>query len=67
MAKLEASAKLFDKFFEIGLLVLGGLYIADMFLDSVINLIQVCKDIDEDDKNKEKDDKLKELTKHLYS
>ena len=53
---------IFDTFFEIGLLVLGGLYIADMFLDSIINLIQVCRDIDEDDKNKEKDEKLKELS-----
>ena len=67
MAKLEASAKIFDVFFEIGLLVLGGLYIADMFLDSFINLIQVSRDIEEDDKNKEKEDELKELTKHLYS
>ena len=58
---------IFDVFFEIGLLILGGLYIADMFLDSVINLIQVSRDIDEDDKNKAKDEELKELTKHLYS
>jgi len=58
---------LFDVFFEVGLLILGGLYIADMFLESIINLIQVCRDIDEDDKNKAKDEELKELTKHLYS
>jgi hypothetical protein len=58
---------IFSTWFEIGLLVLGGLYIADMFLDSIINLIQVSRDIDEDDKNKAKDEELKELTKHLYS
>ena len=58
---------IFDVFFEVGLLILGGLYIADMFLDSIINLIQVSRDIDEDDKNKAKDEELKELTKHLYS
>jgi len=58
---------IFDVFFEVGLLILGGLYIADMFLDSIINLIQVSRDIDEDDKNKVKDEELKELTKHLYS
>ena len=58
---------IFDVFFEIGLLVLGGLYIADMFLDSFINLIQVSREIEEDDKNKAKDEELHELTQHLYS
>jgi len=58
---------LFDVFFEIGLLVLGVLYIGDMYLDSIIHLIEVCQDIEEDNKNKEKDEKLKQLTKHLYA
>lgn len=58
---------IFSIWFEIGLLVLGVLYIGDMYLDSFINLIQICRDIDEDNKNKAKDEELKELTKHLYA
>ena len=58
---------LFDVFFEIGLLILGFLYVGNMYCDSLINLYQISKDIDEDEKEKEKDKELKELSKHLYA
>ena len=58
---------IFSFTFEIGLLVLGLLYVGDLYFDSVIELIRIGNIIDEDDKNKAKDEELKELTKHLYS
>ena len=58
---------IFSIWFEIGLLFLGVLYVGDLYFDSFINLIQICRDIDEDNKNKAKDEELKELTKHLYA
>ena len=53
--------------FEIGLLVLGLLYVGDMYLNSIIDLIQVSKDIDEEEKDKEHDRQLEKLSKHMYS
>ena len=62
---------LFDKFFEWGLLILGLLYIADMYFDSIIHLIEVNNDIEERDEAKAKEEnekeKLEKLTQHLYS
>ena len=58
---------LFSFTFEIGLLVLGLLYIGDLYLDSFINLMQVSKDIENEEKDKRDDDELKNLTKHIYS
>ena len=53
--------------FEIGLLILGFLYIGDMYFNSIIDLIQVMKDISDEDEEKQKDAELKEISKHLYS
>ena len=58
---------IFDKFFEIGLLFLGFLYVGNMYFDSLINLYQISKNMDEDEKEKEKDKELKDLSKHLYN
>ena len=58
---------LFSFTFEIGVLILGFLYVGDMYLDSIINLIQITNEIDKDEKDKQEDDDLKKLTKHMYS
>lgn len=58
---------LFSFTFEVGLLILGLLYIGDLYFESFINLIQVSNDIEKDEKDKHEDDELKEMTKHLYS
>ena len=65
---------LFSFTFGIGLLVLGLLYIGDLYLDSFINLMQVSKDIENEEKDKRDDEdrvraeaELKNLTKHIYS
>ena len=51
--------------FEIGLLVLGLLYIGDMYFDSVIDLIRVGHDIQETEKNNEHE--VSEIVQHMYS
>ena len=58
---------LFSKLFELGLFIIGLLYVGDMYFDSCIELIRVTKEIDEDEKDKERDEELKEMTKHMYS
>ena len=58
---------LFSYGFEIGALILGLLYIGDMYLDSIINLIQITNEIDKDEKDKQDDEDLKKMTKHIYS
>ena len=58
---------LFSFTFEIGLLILGFLWVGDMYLDSVINLIQITNEIDKDEKDKQDDEDLKKITKHIYS
>ncbi len=58
---------LFSYGFEIGALVLGLLYIGHLYFKDVIELIEISKDIDNDEQEKREDEKLKKLTKHLYS
>ena len=58
---------LFSFTFEIGLLILGFLYIGDLYLDSIIDLIQTTNEINESEQEKQENDKLKNLTKHIYS
>ena len=58
---------LFSLTFEIGLLILGFLYIGDMYLDSFINMFEITNQIDKDEQDRREDEKLKKLTKHLYS
>ena len=54
---------IFSTMFEVGLLVLGFLYIVDMFIDSCIHLVEINHDIEENAKEKE----IPESIKHLYS
>ena len=58
---------LFSYGFEIGALVLGLLYIGHLYFKDVIELIEISKDIDNEEHEKQEDEKLKKLTKHLYS
>ena len=58
---------IFSLFFEVGLLVLGFLYICNKVFENIITLIDVSKDIDEKEKEKAEDESRAELTKHLYS
>ena len=58
---------IFDIFFEIGLLVLGFLYVANMWFDSFIHASEVSRDIDEKEKEEREDKEREELCKNLYS
>ena len=58
---------LFSFAFEIGLIILGLLYVGDMYLDSFIRLFEITNDMEKDEQEKQEDDKLIKLTKHLYS
>ena len=58
---------IFSLFFEISLVVLGLLYIGNMYLDSFIHFIEVSKSMDNDEKEKEEDKQRAELTRHFYS
>ena len=58
---------LFDKFFEVGILVIGLLYVGDLYFDSIIELIRVGKEIQDEEDEKKEDEERKELTKHLYA
>ena len=58
---------LFSKLFELGLFIIGLLYVGDMYFDSVIHMLEVMNDIDEAEKDKQKDDELKQLSMHVYA
>lgn len=58
---------LFSKMFEIGLLVLGFLYIGNMYLSTIVDIIQLGRDIDDDEKEKQKEKELESFTHRLYS
>ena len=58
---------IFSRLFELGLFILGLLYVGDMYFDSVIELIRVTKEIDEEEKDKVHDEELKKLSEHMYS
>lgn len=58
---------IFDVFFEVGLLIIGLLYVGDMIFDSVIDLIRIGREIEDEDKEKKEDEERKTLTQHLYS
>ena len=53
--------------FEIGLLILGLLYIGHLYLDSIIDLIQTTQEIERNEEEKARDDDLKKITKSMYS
>ena len=56
---------IFSLTFEIGLLVLGFLYVADMYFDSIIDLIRIGHELEETEKNN--DNEISEIVKHMYS
>ena len=58
---------IFDKFFEIGLLILGLLYVGNMYFDSCLHLLEIANDMDEKEKEEEEEEELKKISKHMYS
>ena len=54
---------LFDVFFEVGLLVIGLLYVIDMYIDSAIHMIEISHDIEIE----ERSNTIPESIKHIYS
>lgn len=58
---------IFSVFFEIGLLVLGFLYVANMWFDSIIHAAEVSNEMDEKNKEAENDKTREQLCRHLYS
>ena len=55
---------IFDPFFEIGLLVLGLLYVGDLIFDSIIDLIRVGQEVEA---HKENENEISEIVKQMYS
>ena len=58
---------LFSRLLEIGLLILGFLYIGHLYFQDVIILIETTNDIEKDEEEKAKNDELKKITKSMYS
>ena len=54
---------LFSTFGEIGLFIIGLLYVLDCYVDSFINLAEITKN----NENNEELKKLPESLKHIYS
>ena len=58
---------IFSFTFEIGLLILGLLYIIHLYFQDVIDLIETTNEIEKEDELKAKDDELIKISKTLYS
>ena len=58
---------IFSLAFEIGLLVIGFIWVCNKVFENIISLIDVSKDIEENEKAKAEDKEREELTKHLYA
>ena len=58
---------LFSLTFEIGLLVIGFLYVGHLYFSDVIDLINVGREVEKEEKEKKHDEELSTLSKHLYS
>ena len=54
---------LFSVIGEIGLIVIGSLYVLDCWFDSFINMMTILKDSEDEQKQKE----IPESAKHMYS
>lgn len=54
---------LFSLFGEIGLVIIGALYVLDLWFDSCVNLIEISNKNNDEDKDKE----LPEAIKHMFS
>ena len=55
---------LFTFTFEIGILVIGFLYVVHLYVNDIIDLLQVTNDIEESDKEKKE---FSDMAKRLYS
>ena len=58
---------IFSLFFEISLAVIGFIWVCNKVFENIISLIDVSKDIEENEKAKAEDKEREELTKHLYA
>ena len=58
---------IFSTLFEIGLFILGLLYVGNMWFDSFIHMVEVNNDFDDKEKEKQEDKEREQLCKHLYS
>lgn len=58
---------LFSNLFELGLFILGLLYVGDLYLDSIIDIVRLTHEINEEDEDKKHDEELKKIAQHLYS
>ena len=58
---------IFSLTFEIGLLVIGFLYVGHLYFSDVIDLINIGREVEKEEKDKQNDEHLHEMTKHLYS
>ena len=58
---------LFSFSFEIGALILGVLYIGHLYFSDVLELIQIGREVEKEEKDKQNDVELREMTKHIYS
>ena len=58
---------IFSFTFEIGLLILGLLYIIHLYFQDVIDLIETTNEIERKEEEKAKDDELIKISKTLYS
>ena len=54
---------IFSTMFEVGLLVIGFLYVVDMYIDSCIHLVEINHDIEEC----ERTNTIPDCVKHIYS
>ena len=54
---------LFSTMFKVGLLVIGLLYVIDLYFDSVIHLIEISHDIEIE----ERSNTIPDSIKHIYS
>lgn len=58
---------LFSLTFEIGLLVIGFLYVGHLYFSDAIDLIQIGREVEKEEKDIQRDQELSTLSKHLYS
>ena len=58
---------IFSFTFEIGLLILGLLYIIHLYFQDVIDLIETTNEIERNEEEKAKDEELKKISKSMFS
>ena len=58
---------IFSFTFEIGLLILGLLYIIHLYFQDVIDLIETTNEIEKEENEIAKDEELKKISKSMFS